>query len=111
MSVAEQSGLAATALFGLAGASGIELPAATGSKLAQKSGAYSLRFAECKADLEAVSRLRFLVFNLELGEGLDSAYQDGQDNDEFDGVCDHLLVEHSLTGQVVGTYRLQAGQV
>jgi len=111
MSVAEQSGLAATALFGLAAASGIELQAATGSKLAQKSGAYSLRFAECKADLEAVSRLRFLVFNLELGEGLDSAYQDGQDNDEFDGVCDHLLVEHSLTGQVVGTYRLQAGQV
>lgn len=111
MSVAEQSGVAATAPFEFAEASGIELQAATGSKLAQKSGAYGLRFAESKADLEAAFRLRFLVFNLELGEGLESAYRDGQDSDEFDGVSDHLLVEHSLTGQVVGTYRLQAGQV
>ena len=111
MSVAEQSGVAATAPFGFAEASEIALQATTGAKLTQKSGAYRLRFAECKADLEAVFHLRFLVFNLELGEGLESAYRDGQDSDEFDGVCDHLLVEHSLTGQVVGTYRLQAGQV
>ena len=111
MSITEQSGVPAIAAFGFAEPSGIELQAATGSKLVQTSGAYRLRFAECKADLEAAFRLRFLVFNLELGEGFESAYRDGQDNDEFDGVCDHLLVEHSLTGQVVGTYRLQAGQV
>jgi putative hemolysin len=110
MSIIEQPA-AATAPFGVAEASEIERQATTGSKLAQESGAYRLRFAECKADLEAVFHLRFLVFNLELGEGLGSAYRDGQDSDEFDSVCDHLLVEQSLTGQVVGTYRLQAGQV
>ena len=54
-------------------------------------------------------RLRFLVFNLELNEGLDAAYTTGHDIDEFDAICDHLIVEHALTGQIVGTYRLQTG--
>ncbi len=72
---------------------------------------YRLRFAESKEDMEAAFRLRFLVFNLELGEGLESAYLDGHDSDQFDGVCDHLLVEHRSSGQIVGTYRLQTGQV
>jgi putative hemolysin len=51
--------------------------------------------------------LRFLVFNLELNEGLKAAYATGQDTDEFDAVCDHLIVEHAGTGKIVGTYRLQ----
>ena len=34
--------------------------------------AYRLRFAESLADLEAAYRLRFLVFNLELGKGLEN---------------------------------------
>jgi putative hemolysin len=74
-----------------------------------KCGAYALRLAENEVDVEVVCRLRFLVFNLELGEGLESAYRDGFDTDEFDAVCDHLLVEHTPTGQVVGTYRMQTG--
>lgn len=73
------------------------------------AGAYRLRFAESLEDLEAACRLRFLVFNLELGEGLEKAYEQGYDTDEFDAVCDHLIVEHSGTHQVVGTYRLQTG--
>ncbi len=72
-------------------------------------GTYALRFVKSTEDLEAVYRLRFLVFNLELGEGLESAYTNGQDKDEFDAVCDHLLVEHVPTRQVIGTYRLQGG--
>src|SRR5437879_472651 len=72
-------------------------------------GAYRVRFAESLQDLEAAFRLRFLVFNLELGEGLEAAYKDGYDTDEFDAVCDHLIVEHRWTRQVVGTYRLQTG--
>src|ERR1700747_3153794 len=71
------------------------------------AGVYRLRFAESAQDLEAAYRLRFLVFNLELGEGLETAYQHGYDTDEFDAVCDHLIVEHCRTNQVVGTYRLQ----
>jgi len=80
-------------------------------KYALTLGAYRLRFAESIEDLEALCRLRFLVFNLELGEGLESAYAEGYDTDEFDAVCDHLIVEHCRTGQVVGTYRLQTGAV
>lgn len=74
-------------------------------------GAYQLRFAESKEDLEAVFRLRFLVFNLELNEGLESAYETGYDTDEFDKTCDHLIVEYRPSRQVVGTYRLQTGRV
>jgi putative hemolysin len=84
---------------------------ATGDKdsLNLTAGAYRLRFAESLRDLEAAYRLRFLVFNLELGEGLETAYEHGYDTDEFDAVCDHLIVEHCRTSQVVGTYRLQTG--
>ena len=78
-------------------------------RLSLTAGAYRLRFAESLKDLEAAYRLRFLVFNLELGEGLETAYEQGYDTDEFDPVCDHLIVEHSGAHQVVGTYRLQTG--
>ncbi len=74
-------------------------------------GAYRLRLAESREDLEAAFRLRFLVFNLELNEGLKSAYETGHDTDEFDKTCDHLIVEHCPSRQVVGTYRLQTGRV
>jgi putative hemolysin len=75
------------------------------------SGAYRVRFAETQQELESVFRLRFLVFNLELREGLESSYESGRDIDPFDGVCDHLIVEHGATSEVVGTYRLQSGSV
>src|SRR5262249_41259847 len=74
-----------------------------------ETGSYRVRFAETREDRENAFRLRFLVFNLELGEGPESAYQDGYERDEFDEVCDHLLVEHIGTRQIVGTYRLQTG--
>ena len=74
-------------------------------------GPYHLRLASSEADRIAAFRLRFLVFNLELNEGLEVAYATGQDTDEFDSVCDHLIVEHSGTGELVGTYRLQTGAI
>ena len=57
----------------------------------------------------AAQRLRFEVFNVELKEGLDAAWESGIDEDQFDAVCDHLIVEETRTGRVVGTYRLQTG--
>lgn len=81
------------------------------SNLVLTRGAYQLRLVECREDLEAALRLRFLVFNLELNEGLESAYETGQDTDEFDKTSDHLIVEHRPSRQVVGTYRLQTGRV
>lgn len=70
---------------------------------------YRLRLAATREDIRVAQRLRFEVFNVELGEGLDSAYLHGLDADRFDDVCDHLLVEESSTGELAGTYRLQTG--
>jgi putative hemolysin len=56
-------------------------------------------------------RLRFEVFNLELGEGLAASHATGLDVDPFDEFCDHLIVEEITTGEVVGTYRVQTGQL
>ena len=72
---------------------------------------YRVRLANTIHEIEAALRLRFLVFNLEMNEGLESAYTDGFDRDRFDAVCDHLIVEHQGTGQIIGTYRLQLGDV
>jgi putative hemolysin len=74
-----------------------------------RKGYYRVRLAANQQERLAVYRLRFCVFNLELNEGLESAYENGLDTDEFDPYCDHILVEHSGTGQIVGTYRLQCG--
>jgi putative hemolysin len=71
---------------------------------------YRLRLAETAHDREAACRLRFKVFNIELGEGLDSSYETGLDIDRFDTVCEHLLVEDKTTQRVVGTYRMQSGE-
>lgn len=53
--------------------------------------------------------MRFQVFNLELNEGLAQSYATGLDVDPYDAVCDHLIVEHVSSQQIVGTYRLQTG--
>jgi putative hemolysin len=78
---------------------------------APRTASYTVRLARETADIEAAQRLRFEVFNLELNEGLDAAYLSGLDADRFDECCDHLLVEETRTGAVVGTYRLQTGQL
>jgi putative hemolysin len=70
---------------------------------------YATRLARDAEDLRAAQALRYQVFNLELNEGLAQSHVSGLDSDPFDAVCDHLLVEHLLTGRIVGTYRLQTG--
>lgn len=73
------------------------------------TGRYNLRLACGLAEREAACRLRFKVFNIELGEGLASSYRTGLDQDYFDLFCDHLIVEDRSSRQVVGTYRMQSG--
>jgi putative hemolysin len=72
-------------------------------------GPYGLRLAQSDEERAAAYRLRFEVFNLELREGLETAYTTGQDVDEYDSICDHLIVEDRRSAEVVGTYRLQTG--
>jgi putative hemolysin len=70
---------------------------------------YSVRLARSIAEIHAAQALRYQVFNLELNEGLAASHLLGRDEDPFDSVCDHLLVEHQPTREIVGTYRLQTG--
>lgn len=72
-------------------------------------GRYRLRLAETAEDREAACRLRFRVFNIELGEGLESSYKTGLDMDRYDTICEHLLVEDKASRRVIGTYRMQSG--
>lgn len=74
-------------------------------------GAFRVRFARNLAELDEVLRLRFEVFNLELGEGLESSFETGRDYDEFDLTCHHLIIEESESGRIVGTYRLQTPEM
>jgi putative hemolysin len=61
--------------------------------------------------MRRAQQLRFEVFNLELGEGLAESYAAGLDVDPFDEFCDHLIIEEVAKAEIVGTYRLQTGQL
>lgn len=65
--------------------------------------------AETLEDLINCQRLRYLVFNCELGQGLDGSVQIGLDRDRYDFICDHLMVRDTESGKLVGTYRMQSG--
>jgi hypothetical protein len=63
-----------------------------------------------RADEEhRAQRLRFEIFNLELGEGLAASHAIGLDVDPFDEFCDHLIVEKVTTGEII--YALDHGSV
>ena len=71
---------------------------------------YAARLARDASEVRTAQVLRYRVFNLELAEGLAESAVTGRDEDPFDAICDHLIVEHLPTQEVVGTYRLQTGR-
>ena len=73
--------------------------------------AYTVSLAQSPAEVRAAQNLRFLVFNVEMNEGLEQSFATCLDADPFDDICDHLIVKEIQTGDVVGTYRLQTGAV
>jgi putative hemolysin len=73
------------------------------------TGRFQVRMAQTLEDVIECQRLRYLVFNCELGEGLDSSSLKGLDRDSFDFACDHLMVHDAATGKLAGTYRMQNG--
>lgn len=81
--------------------------AAKSSQIEIADGRYVVRFARTPEEIDRALRLRFEVFNLELGEGLESSYITGRDEDRFDAGCFHLIVLERESNAVVGTYRLQ----
>ncbi|WFE30775.1 GNAT family N-acetyltransferase [Solwaraspora sp. WMMD791] len=66
---------------------------------------YTVSLAEDAEQVAAAQRLRHQVFTAEFGAGSVGTHPD-RDVDEFDDHCDHLVVRHTRTGAVVGTYRL-----
>ena len=77
--------------------------------LATSTPSFRLSLAQNMDDLAACQRLRYLVFNCELGEGLTDSHGSGLDRDRFDLICDHLMVHDTVSGRLVGTYRMQTG--
>jgi putative hemolysin len=78
-------------------------------RLLTRTSAYVVRLARDAAEVRAAQALRYAVFNVELNEGLAASEATDRDEDPFDAVCDHLVVEHQPSGEIVGTYRLQTG--
>ncbi|MEH2045400.1 GNAT family N-acetyltransferase [Nostoc sp.] len=68
---------------------------------------YTLRLASTEEELESIFRLRFEVFNLELGLGFPASNFTQMDIDKFDAVCHHLILISKQTGKTIGTYRMQ----
>lgn len=71
-------------------------------------GRLTLKIAQNPEELEKVFRLRYKIFNEELGEGLPENADSGLDVDEFDRHCEHLMLIDKQ--HVVGTYRLLNGR-
>jgi putative hemolysin len=69
----------------------------------------SVRLARGPAELLEAQRLRYAVFAGEMGARIGDP-DGGIDRDEFDGVCEHLIVRDEEAGIVAGTYRILSPQ-
>lgn len=75
-------------------------------------GSLQVRLARSEAEVAAAQALRFQVFVREMGaRASPSARAKELDSDEFDPICDHLLVfdtavQGGAADRIVGTYRL-----
>jgi putative hemolysin len=72
------------------------------------SGALEVRLATNAAEVEAAQRLRYDVFYKEMSaKPSPEMLATGRDFDEFDPICEHLLIfDNDDGGKVVATYRL-----
>ncbi|WP_421692982.1 GNAT family N-acetyltransferase [Aestuariivirga sp.] len=87
-------------------------------EISAEKGSLVLRLASGADEIEACQHLRFRVFYEELGASADPIAADRKlDSDQFDAICDHLVVvqrgttagERSIVlrdGELIGTYRL-----
>jgi len=78
---------------------------------------FTVKLADCAADLTAAQRLRYRVFVTELGAtGPTVNHTDRQESDGFDSCYDHLLLidrrrDPAMLDHVVGVYRLLRADV
>ena len=78
---------------------------ASGLDLLRVSGSIEAGIKSARQDKEEIDdalKLRFAVFNIELGEGLAKSFANGKDEDAFDGQCEHVILIDRITNQTVG---------
>ncbi len=75
--------------------------------LRRSGGKLFVRLAKTAEEIDAALKLRYEVFNLELGEGLASAFRTGRECDEFDSDSEHLIIVDRMQQRVIGTFRLR----
>jgi putative hemolysin len=76
-------------------------------KLHFESGSLRAFIAETEEDVIASQQLRYRVFVEEMGANASpQMHAEKRDFDEFDDICDHLLVKDVEKNTVVGSYRL-----
>ncbi|HMK42697.1 MAG TPA: GNAT family N-acyltransferase [Dissulfurispiraceae bacterium] len=85
------------------------MPTTEFGRVAQQSR-FIFKQAISSEDIASALRLRFDVFNVEMNEGLQSSWATGMDTDEYDAICDHIIVVDTDSGEAVGTYRLLPGK-
>ena len=76
-------------------------------KIALESKRYSMTTASSVSELKELFVLRYECFlrDIEQKDGVQL------DLDEFDSICDHLVIRHNETQEVVGTYRMISSSV
>ncbi|NCW40880.1 MAG: GNAT family N-acetyltransferase, partial [Betaproteobacteria bacterium] len=72
---------------------------------AAPQGGITVQWARHLDEVRAAQKLRHDVFVHEMGAKL-PVIVEGHDIDLFDDYCEHLLVKHQHSGEVIGTYRL-----
>ncbi len=70
-------------------------------------GPYQLKIAESQAEVIQCFKLRHDIFCKELAG---RSTKSGLDYDQYDSICDHLVIVHQPTQQIVGTYRINFSQ-
>lgn len=66
-------------------------------------GPYVLQIARNKTEVLDCFKLRHQVFFVEMAN---NPKKSKLDFDQYDSFCDHLIIRHEPTGQLVGTYRM-----
>ena len=77
-----------------------------------QSGALEVRLATTAREVEEAQRLRYDIFYREMSaQPSPEMLATGRDFDEYDPICDHLLVvDHEEGGKIVATYRLMTNE-
>ena len=66
---------------------------------------YTVKIARERRKIDELLRLRYQVFNVELGNEPEDSF--GIEKDEFDATSHHLIVIENATKRIVGGYRLR----